>query len=183
LSEILAINPHDVAFNLLIPNSKQKQTSMYYENATDFMIEAFKIFRELGLYEDRVMRKVQAFVANRLYPYDCCASGGNQYVISPKGEIGICHAYLNNNKYFSSSVFDENFQYNSNENFQYWHDRTPLLMEKCRDCECLGICGGGCPYAAEYVNGSIYELDERFCIHAKKLLMWLIKDLYDNIEK
>jgi uncharacterized protein len=181
LNEILKINPNNLGFNLLIPNKAQKQDNQYYEKATDFIIEAFKIFRKKGIYEDRIMRKVKAFSNKQMYLYDCCASGGNQYVISPTGEIGICHAYLNNRQYFSSSVFDMSFDFNTNENFKHWRNRTPLLMEKCVDCECLGICGGGCPYVAEYLNGSIYELDERFCIHAKRLLKWLVNDLYENI--
>ncbi|MBF0651080.1 radical SAM protein [Dysgonomonas sp. GY75] len=182
LEEILKINPTTVAFNLLIPNHKILQNNSYYENATGFMIDIFKVLRKQGIYEDRVMRKVQAFSVNKLYLYDCCASGGNQYTITPSGEIGICHGYLNNRKYFSANVFDKNFDFRENIDFNYWKKRSPLFMEKCFDCECLGICGGGCPYAAEYMYGSIYELDERFCIHAKKLLKWLIDDLYDNIE-
>jgi uncharacterized protein len=181
LEEIFKINPITVAFNLLIPNHKILQNNSYYENATDFMIDVFKVLRKDGIYEDRVMRKVQAFTDNKMYLYDCCASGGNQYVISPSGEIGICHGYLNNRKYFSSSVFDENFDFRESADFKFWQKRSPLFMEKCFDCECLGICGGGCPYAAEYMHGSIYELDERFCIHAKKMLKWLVSDLYEHL--
>jgi uncharacterized protein len=181
LDEILNINPLAVAFNLLIPNHHTQQNASYYENATDFMIAVFKELRQHGIYEDRMMRKVQAFADHKLYLYDCCASGGNQYVISPSGEIGICHGYLNDRKYFSSTVFDENFNFQTNPDFKHWQKRSPLFMEKCFDCACLGICGGGCPYAAEYVYGSIYDVDERFCIHAKKVLNWLIHDLYDNV--
>ena len=182
LAEILSLEPSSIGFNLLIPSKNRLESLDYYETATDFIINAFKVFREKGIYEDRIMRKVQAFTNKNLYFYDCCASGGNQYVIAPSGEIGLCHAYLNDKKYFSSSVFDENFCYKTNLNFQHWQKRTPLLMKECLDCECLGICGGGCPYVAEYVYGSIYDLDKHFCIHAKKTLKWLIEDLYENME-
>lgn len=183
LEEILRLGPKTVAFNLLIPNHREVPSNSYYEKATDFMIDMFKELRKCGIYEDRIMRKVQAFKDNKLYLYDCCAAGGNQYVISPSGEIGICHGYLNNRKYFSGNVFDKSFEFHENKDFQYWRNRSPLYMEKCFSCECLGICGGGCPYAAEYMHGSIYDLDDRFCIHAKKVLHWLIDDLYENIEK
>jgi len=182
IEEILSLEPSDISFNLLITSKQQAENLVYYENATDFIINAFKVFREKGIHEDRIMRKVRAFTNKNLYFYDCCASGGNQYVIAPNGEIGICHGYLNDKKYFSSSVFDEDFCYKTNPNFQHWQKRTPLLMKECLDCECLGICGGGCPYAAEYVYGSIYDLDKRFCIHAKKVLKWLIEDLCQNME-
>lgn len=48
---------------------------------------------------------------------------------------------------------------------------------QCKNCPALGICGGGCPFQAEIEKGSIWDLDERFCIHAKLTLEWLIWDL------
>jgi len=178
LSEILNMSPSTIAFNLLIPNKQNLKNERYYEEATDFMIEAFSHLRKIGLYEDRIMRKVHSFSENKMHIYDCCASGGNQYVITPDGKIGICHGYLNNRKYFSSSIFDTDFDFRTQADYLHWKKRTPLLMKQCQDCECLSICGGGCPYAADYMYGSIYELDTRFCIHAKRVLEWLIKDLY-----
>lgn len=178
LQEILALEPLTIAFNMLIPNKHLIPSNTYYEEATVFMIECFKQLREKGLYEDRMMRKVQAFINNKLYLYDCCASGGNQLVIAPDGSIGICHGYLNNRKYFSANVLDEDFDFRENLDFAYWKKRSPIFMPECQDCECLGICGGGCPYAADYLHNSIYALDNRFCVHAKQVLNWLINDLY-----
>ena len=147
------------------------------------MIECFKRLRQKGLYEDRMMRKVQAFIDNKLYLYDCCASGGNQLVIASDGCIGICHGYLNNRKYFSANVFDKDFDFRDSPDFEYWKKRSPVFMSECQKCECLGICGGGCPYAADYMHNSIYALDDRFCIHAKKILKWLVCDLYEQTKK
>lgn len=178
LQEILSLEPLTIAFNMLIPNKHLTPSNTYYEKATDFMIDCFKQLRNKGLYEDRMMRKVQAFIDNKLYLYDCCASGGNQLVIAPDGCIGICHGYLNDRKYFSSNVMDENFDFRDSSDFTYWNKRSPIFMSECQDCECLGICGGGCPYAADYMHGSIYTLDDRFCIHAKRIVRWLIEDLF-----
>jgi len=180
LQEVLSLEPLTIAFNMLIPNKHLIPSSTYYEEATDFMIECFKQLRQKGLYEDRMMRKVQAFIDNKLYLYDCCASGGNQFVIAPDGSIGICHGYLNNRKYFSANVLDENFDFQENPDYAYWKKRSPVFMPECQNCECLGICGGGCPYAADYMHGSIYALDDRFCIHAKKVLKWLVNDLFEH---
>lgn len=181
LPEILVLSPLTIAFNLLIPNKGTLQNDNYYKDATDFMLDTFSQLRTIGMYEDRIMRKVHSFKENKMHLYDCCASGGNQYVIAPDGTIGICHGYLNNRKYFSSSVSDTKFDFREHPDYKYWKKRTPLLMPQCQECECLSICGGGCPYAADYMYGSIYELDTRFCIHAKKVLTWLIKDLYYHI--
>lgn len=183
IDEIKKIAPTTVAFNMLIPNEQGTPPASYYERATDFMIKAFKELREVGIFEDRIMRKVHAFEEGKLFLYDCCASGGNQYVIDPSGNIGICHGYLNNGKYFSDNVSNADFDFRNNEVFQFWRNRTPLRMEQCKDCECLGICGGGCPYAADFMRDSIYEVDDRFCIHAKKVLKWMIDDLNLQINK
>lgn len=181
IDEIKRISPMTVAFNMLIPSKYGTPPNSYYEKATDFMIEAFKELRMVGIYEDRVMRKVQSFESGKLFIYDCCASGGNQFVINPSGEIGICHGYLNNNKYFSSNVSDQTFDFRNNDDFIYWKNRTPLKMAQCSECECIGICGGGCPYAADFMHKSIYAVDNRFCIHAKKILHWMIEDLYHQM--
>lgn len=178
LQEIIDLEPLTIAFNMLIPNKYLTPSDTYYEEATDFMIECFKRLRQKGIYEDRMMRKVQAFIDNKLYLYDCCASGGNQFVIAPDGSIGICHGYLNNRKYFSANVMNKDFDFRNSPDFDYWKQRSPIFMPECQDCECLGICGGGCPYAADYMHESIYALDKRFCIHAKKVLKWLVFDLY-----
>ena len=183
LNEIASLQPLTIAFNMLIPNKHLAPSSTYYEDATDFMIECFKQLRTNGLYEDRMMRKVQAFIDNKLYLYDCCASGGNQFVIAPDGSIGICHGYLNNRKYFSANVMDKDFDFRNSPDFAYWEKRSPLFMPECQECECIGICGGGCPYAADYLHGSIYALDDRFCIHAKKVLKWLVNDLFEHTNK
>lgn len=183
LDYILSFNPKFISFNMLIPNEIQKQSNNYYEQATDLMIKAFEKFREKGIYEDRVMRKVDAFVKRQIYLHDCSASGGNQYVISPNGDVGICHAYLYDKKYFPTNIYDTEFRPENNDTFKMWKNRTPILMDECLNCESLGICGGGCPYIAEYNKNSIFELDERFCIHSKRLLNWMITDLYNNMKE
>lgn len=180
LENIISLSPASVGFNMLLPNKYIKPSDAYYERATEFMIDCFKSFRQNGIYEDRIMRKISYFANNKMFPYDCCAAGGNQFVIAPNGEIGICHGYLNNNKFFSANVFDKDFDFRKNNDFNYWKKRSPIFMAECQNCECIGICGGGCGYAADYLHGSIYAKDDRFCIHCKKILKWLIKDLYEQ---
>lgn len=180
INEIVEINPVSLGFNLLLPNNGIVPSNTYYEEATNFMISCFMVFREKGIYEDRIMRKVNAFTNRILYPYDCCACGANQLVLAPDGQVGICHGFLNDRKYFSGNVFDESFDFKSNPDYFLWKNRSPLFMPECQGCDCLGICGGGCAYAAHYKHGSINELDERFCIQSKTILKWLINEVYDK---
>ncbi|QQS61240.1 MAG: SPASM domain-containing protein [Candidatus Moraniibacteriota bacterium] len=66
---------------------------------------------------------------------------------------------------------------------QFWSRRSSLFMGQCQECVALGICGGGCPLQADIEKGSIWELDDRFCVHSKRTLEWLIWDLYEKMVK
>lgn len=171
-----------LAFNIALNVPGYKTEEDYSERATESIIKAFQIFREKGICEDRIMRKVDSFTNQEVYPFDCGCAGGNQIAIAPNGDVGICHGYLSNRKYFVTDVNDTQFDPSTNEVFQEWSKRSPLNMKECEDCIALGICGGGCPLNADYESGSIWGLDSRFCVHAKKTLEWLIWDLFEQMK-
>ena len=50
-------------------------------------------------------------------------------------------------------------------------------MPACRDCIALSVCGGGCPYSADLRHGSIWALDDVFCVHATATVEFLLKNL------
>lgn len=179
LDECMVTN---LGLNLMITNG-QKMVEGYNEKAAKFIIDAFKVFRKRGVYEDRIMRKANAFVERSVWPFDCGATGGNQIVIAPDGSVGVCHGFIAKKKYFPTSVFDDNFDIDKDKIYQEWSMRSPLNMPECQNCSALGICGGGCPFQAEIEKGSIWNLDERFCVHAKMTLEWLIWDLFKQMQK
>jgi uncharacterized protein len=183
VSFIKNIKPASLGFNLLLTNKNFSAYEGYNEDVAEFLIKAFKDFREEGLYEDRMMRKVNSFVNSEVYPFDCGATGASQVVFSPDGRVGICHGYLQDKKFFPTNVSDQDFSPEYDEVFLEWAKRTPLNMAQCQDCPALGICGGGCPMNADKNYGSIWELDDRFCVHAKLTFEWLIWDLYRKIDK
>jgi uncharacterized protein len=123
------------------------------------------------------MRKANAFIERNVWPFDCGAAGGNQIVIAPNGDVGICHGFIADRKHFPTNVFNSNFNMSEDATYREWSMRSPLNMPQCMDCPALGICGGGCPFQAEIEKGSIWQLDERFCVHAKMTLEWLIWEL------
>lgn len=166
----------NLGLNLMITGGELVEN--YSERAARFILKAFQIFRTRGVYEDRIMRKVNAFIERKVLPFDCGATGGNQIVIAPNGDVGICHGYTMERKYFPTNVDDHNFDIKKDHDFLEWSMRSPLNMPECQGCIALGICGGGCPFQAEIATGSIWGLDERFCTHAKMTLEWLIWDLY-----
>jgi len=174
------IKVKDLGFNILMED--ESDDPEYAEAAAEFIIKAFQRFRALGIYEDRIMRKVKSFTDKDLHLFDCAAAGSNQIVVAPDGAIGICHGYLGSRKYFCGNVSDNKFDPKQEKIFLEWSRRTPVNIKECESCIALGICGGGCPYNADKRHGSIWALDERFCVHAKKTLHWLIWDLYEKTQ-
>lgn len=170
-----------LGFNIVLSGNNYEVSDDYDEKAARAIIKAFETFRKRNVFEDRIMRKVDSFVKNELYAFDCGAAGGGQIVIAPDGQVGICHGYLGSRKHFMTTVDDSMFNPQNNPVFMEWSRRSPLNMDVCRKCPALGICGGGCPLNADFEEGSIWGLDKRFCVHCKKTLEWLIWDLYKQI--
>lgn len=161
------------------PNADESRGDLmtYAEEVSGALIECFKFFRERGIHEDRVMRKVEAFEQGRIYYYDC-GGCGQQLVVTPDGLIGVCQGYWGG-KYFISP--DEDFNPLTHPVWDEWRRRSPLAMPECKQCIALSLCGGGCPYSADRRHGSIWALDEVFCVHAKKTVRFLLKDLLSQL--
>jgi len=166
-----------ISFNILHYNPAVPVDSKYYKKAAESLIKAFKRFRNLGIYEERMMRKVKAFV-NQRPMYADCSVVGNQLVIAPDGQIGICQDFVKPRTYFKGSVFESNYDPFERGLFVDWEYRSPFYMEQCFECEALGICGGGCPASAELKTGSRWNIDERICFHSKLTLKWLIWETF-----
>ncbi len=173
-------NVSSLGFNILIgtANLAIKNQQLYAERVTNKIISCFLIARERGIYEDRIMRKVRSFVDGHVYFYDC-GGCGQQIVISPDGQIGVCQAYYGTKKYFTK--FTDNFNPETHPYWAEWRMRSPLNISQCMDCIALANCGGGCPYTADIRNGSIWTLDETFCVFSQKVIIFLIKDLIRQI--
>lgn len=175
------VGSDSIGMNLLVDTPKAFVKEEYIRKANNGLIEFFKIARKEEIFENRILRKVNAFVSSTPRWHDCAACG-NQIVISPLGEIGICHEGLGERKTFVGSIFTP-FSFLDNPNVKEWSMRSPASMPECYECEALGICGGGCPYGSMLKHGSIWAVDERFCIHSKETLEWLIWDLYEKMTK
>ena len=176
-------NIHSIGFNILLTDNNYDAPDEYFEKASRFIIQAYKIFRNKGIYEDRIMRKVNAFVEHKLHYQDCGAEGGNQLVVAPDGSIGLCQGYLSSRETFVTNVDDDSFNIQTDPLFLDWNKRTPFYMQQCEKCMALGTCGGGCAMNAKVNGTSIWDLDSRFCTHSKMTLEFLIWDLFNNIRK
>ena len=182
--DVLAlIKKYDVkslGFNILMSDESFRLPASYNERAAQFIIDEFVSMRDMGIYEDRIMRKLKAFTKAQVYYSDCAATAGGQIVVAPNGQVGICHGCLHDKKYFITNVDDGEFEARHHPLFKEWSMLSPVNKAECLSCPALGICGGGCPInAMNSKSGStIHSLDERFCVHSKKTLEFFIRDLY-----
>lgn len=169
-----------LGFNIMMSDTNTKLSETYNIAAANFIIDMFKELRKIGVYEDRIMRKLKSFTSSQIYFSDCAATSGGQIVIASNGEIGICHGCLADRKYFDQNVNNLDFDPKHNTIWKEWSRLSPIEKEECQNCEALGICGGGCPINAtnEKEGNDIHSLDTRFCIHAKTTLEFFISDLY-----
>ncbi|NCU28605.1 MAG: radical SAM protein [Candidatus Moranbacteria bacterium] len=173
------LNASGFGFNILIENLKnqsKEDAEIYSELVADKLIEGFKVARRLGVYEDRIMRRVKPFLDKETVLSDC-GGCGLQIVVSPEGKIGVCQAFCGEGKYFVEEDL-RSFVPEEHPFWKEWRKRSPLTNKDCIDCIALGNCGGGCPYNAYRTKGGIEEIDERFCFHAKRTTLFLIKDLW-----
>lgn len=188
LNLIEKYNIKGYGYNIIMPQGEFTVSADYNKKATQFIIDMFTELRQKGVYEDRMMRKVKTFQNSIDEPHpwfsDCGATAGGQIVIAPDGAIGICHGCLWDRKYFVSSVDDDSFDARTNPTYKEWSQLSPVNRKECEDCAALGICGGGCPINAmnSKKGNTIHSMDERFCIHSKMTLEFLIKDLYKNLK-
>ncbi|MEI6144217.1 MAG: radical SAM protein [Candidatus Berkelbacteria bacterium] len=175
---IVEMKPGGVSFNAMADTCKIKMDRHYAEAVAKAISRAFMVLREEGIYEDRMMRKVKAFAQSEWYLKDC-AGYGEQVVIAPDGEIGICHAHVSDRKFFRGNVNDANpLDPHTDLTFREWAIRSPINFPACRECAGLGICGGGCAHNAEVRHGGIWQVDDQVCPHVLTTLKWMIEETY-----
>lgn len=183
LSDLLVLHAkyqfRSVNFNLLLDTADRRVDAVYTETATRRILEYFEKARELGLYEDRIMRKVRAISKGFLHPFDCRATG-DQLAVSPDGSLGVCHEGVGCKNFFFGKV-SKDFIFSEHPVIKEWGNRSPLTMPQCFNCPSLGLCGGGCTYSAFLRHGTIWAVDEKFCRHSLVVLEWLIWDVYSRL--
>ncbi len=145
------------------------------KNSARQVINAFKICRKYGVYEDTILRQMTAFVDEKPNIYYCAATG-REISVDPDGNLATCPAFLNT-KMFNLNI-DNNPVLEKNPEFKKWVRRSPLLNKKCYSCIALGICGGGCAFNSYKNHKHIYAKDEFYCEYAKSVAEWMLKDLH-----
>jgi len=108
----------------------------------------------LPLYE-KVL--AHGFTVNKMAAYPaprvnfCCADYVNSFVVDNHGELYRCWNHVGNLKYSSGNVNDGD-NLTLVKNYLSWIQWNPIKHPKCRECNCLPICMGGCPDAMRTSN-------------------------------
>ena len=157
---------------------------VYEANFGKALIEVQEVIQDSypEVYERRMNHKINAFLDREILKADCTGCG-EQMSVSPDGQIGICQGYMGSRKTFGGSVFDADYDPSRDSVFIDWSRRSPLNMPQCYHCSALATCGGGCPRNADYINGSIWEVDSAFCHFAKKTQEWMIWKKYETSQQ
>ena len=167
------------SFNILHYAPEVLCDEIYFEKVANGLIYSFNLLREKGIYEEKIMRRVQSYVSKTI-SYSDCGATGNQIVVAPNGDVGVCQDFLKSGQYFYDNVFNDLLDPFQNEIFLEWRKRSPLFMKECFDCPSLSLCGGGCPASAEIQFGNKWCIDTRICPYTKKILEWLIWDQFNS---
>ena len=129
------IGVQNINYNLLHSHDKIEGLDLYYNNATEFIISSYERLYKKGIMDDRILRKINAFVNDIFYYADCGAAYANQIVLKPDGTIGICQGECStNNHEIGNIIFDDFSVVCNNKNRLKWKYKLPIYNEYCLDC-------------------------------------------------
>lgn len=167
------LKPDGVGFNFMVGNSNNTSTM---SDATQYLLKAYSILRDNGIYEDRIMRRLKPITNGEPHLKDCAAYG-NQFAVRYDGQVGPCHAFCNSGDYFSGQIQNEDFTLNETT-FSKWATRSQLNNPACVSCPASLVCGGGCAFNSQRMNGGLDEIDKNICTHSFMLLDWIMTETW-----
>jgi len=159
------------------PTGATHPWDLSHEESADAMLRAFSAGRQVGLYIEQITRRIRPFVFKLARGADCPACGGVLQAY-PAGDLGPCGHFVAMGKH-CFSVSDPEPAVVALLMAQ-WRERTAfsIVDTKCTNCIGRGICGGGCALNAHKTSGLIAGADPLVCIQAKRVIYWLLADLW-----
>ncbi len=154
----------DFAVNVLITNSFNTNGEYTEKLATEML----KAYKEFG-----TKANDYAFVElyNRLLGEDktiarnSCGSS-RKITIFPDGNVYACQALEKVKMNLMKTINDD---YENNDNWSCWRNRSRFDNNECLKCGSIMSCGGGCATGSYNACGSIYDIDQNNCEYTKKL--------------
>ena len=108
--------------------------------------------------------------------------GANQITVCPNGDIEICHGYWNKEKHALPNINSLNdlSELFDLADFKKWKTYLPIFKSKCLKCPAIYLCGGGCAMQSNDLFGDPNNIDKAFCIYSKKMLKYIMKEIYQD---
>ena len=153
-------NPASIGLNL--PHKAEGTMWDRRDEYAEALMEIFTYAKSNGLFIDQLNRRLTPLVRKKFRIRDCAAQNA---------KIVVFPGMITTNCVNQAGLHKDDFD---------WSLRIPLTDEICKDCYAIGICGGGCIFDGE-VNGSIGNFDERNCHYTRKILEFMVWDLYDEL--
>lgn len=102
--------------------------------------------------------------------------------IMPNGDISLCHRLGINGITIISNVASNDPMKDiiNSELYNKLLNRSPFNIPECSNCECIGICGGGCYLNAYEKRGNFFTNDPEYCAFIKTILKWIIQRILRN---
>ena len=169
----------NVFWNLYHYSKKNNIWKKHYEEMSDFIVDTYNVLLENNITEEKIKEQIELFSSDTFKFHSCGAVGLNQITVKPNGDVCICQGDSKSNKNIVGNIIiDEIEDILNNKKNNKWLKLYTINRKKCKFCEAISICGGGCPLQADALFGKRSKLDKASCIYYKKLLKWLIKESY-----
>lgn len=166
-----------IEFN--IPKPTKYTKGLDPKRVAEQMIRSFEIAWVNDLSIDRIKRrKVIPFATKKPWIKDC-AGYGQQIIVTPEGRVGPCHAFWPLNKFLNLTV-DSDMKVIEHEDWKEWNKRVAYNEPRCKYCEAISLCGGGCAFNHYNEQEGIWNLDKTTCEFAKEVLNWLVWAYFEH---
>ena len=123
------------------------------EALAGYLLKSFAFFRQAGVTEPALQRKLEAFIYEEPL-LKRCGITPQRLVVTPDGNVGTCHVLAPWGKHVLGHIDSPTVQ----ENIAgYGKTAGPPAEDKCRDCPAFGICGGPCAAGASIESADTAE--------------------------
>lgn len=175
-----------LGYNFMTKNPNLSFSTEEITSLPSIILKSEDFWLHNGVIEDKIIkRKLIPYVEGNIAKFrKDCAGYGNQVVITPHGNVGVCHGLwpdMENNIHKTYYDIDVDYKDSIIEHniWKEWNVRTPFNMPQCWNCIAIGACGGGCAKNSFIETGSIWNLDENTCKITKEVIEWMVWKYYE----
>jgi len=176
--------PVSLGVNYMKPPTKERidfphliQPGEYVEA----MYEAFRTFRETGLFFELVYRRIHPFITKKFRYHDCGAAAGTTINMDAKGNVGPCKSFLVLNT-LTQIITEPQSCSTKLPVLNSLQKRSPVYIDECQKCSAIGTCGNACAYEAWVQSGDMMSRDMRACNYTQLFFQKFIDDLAEIVK-